>query len=104
MNNNLSDIQIATNDTVLKMIDTLNRMNKRMYRAVLICIISITLILTTLFLGVIYFLNSFEVEATTVEETITHTIEGDGSINTIEGNGTINNIETQGTVEVGGSN
>lgn len=97
---NIENLQIATNETVLKMMDSYNSMYKRMYKITLACIICTSIIITSLLGATIYFLNAFEIEATSTE-TI-QTIEGDGKINNIEGDGTINDIESQGDVTVGG--
>lgn len=97
---NVETLQIATNDTVLKMVDTYNSMYKKMYKLTLICIISVAIILSSLFVSVVYFLNTFELEMTSTETT--QTIEGDGKINNIEGDGTINNIDSEGNVTIGG--
>lgn len=96
----LEEFQLATNETVLKMIDTYTSMYKKMYKLTITIVICVTIILTSLLCGVLYFLSNFEVEASVTE---THqTIEGDGRINNIDGDGIINNIDTTGDVQIGG--
>ena len=91
----LEQLQIASNETILKLIDALNKKFAKMEKVAIAAMIIMLLQTMTIVGGVLYFFSAYAVE---VEDTV-QMIEGDNtSINNIEGNdNTITN--THGGIE-----
>jgi len=86
----LQEIQLATNETIVKLINALNKKVVKMEKVAIISMVIMLLQTMTIVFGVLYFFNAYSV---TVEDTyLEQSIEGDNtSINNI--NGDDNSIE-----------
>ena len=79
----LEQLQLASNETILKLIDALNKKFAKMEKVAIAAMIIMLLQTMTIVGGVLYFFSAY---AVTIEDTV-QTIEGDNtSINNIDGN------------------
>lgn len=100
----LEEIQLATNETIVKLINATNDKYLKMQRLTIIIVVAMLLQTMTIVGGILYFFNAYSV---TVDDTyLEQSIEGDNtSINNIQGeNNSIENNYNKGVDENGESN